>query len=77
MQWIEFIFLTQLAIGIVLFILLQKINRIKKRIDDITKEVENYVAFVTSEDVEERKGQVVSTEEQNRLIQAVLGEYFP
>jgi len=77
MQWIEFIFLTQLAIGIVLFILLQKINRIKKQIDDITKEVENYVAFVTSEDVEERKGQVVSTEEQNRLIQAVLGEYFP
>lgn len=77
MQWIEFIFLMQVVMGILLFILLHKMNRVKKQIEDITKEVENYVAFVTSEDTDEVRGQAASTEEQNKLIQAVLSEYFP
>lgn len=74
---LEFLFLMQIVVGILLLILLHKMNRMKKQIDDITREVENYVAFVTTEQLEEKQEQAISMEEQNSLIQAVLGEYFP
>lgn len=74
---LEFLFLMQIAVGILLLILLHKMSRVKKQLDEITREVENYVAFVTEDSEEEKQGQAISMEDQNSLIQAVLGEYFP
>lgn len=74
---LEFLFLMQIAVGILLLILLHKMSRVKKQLDEITREVENYVAFVTEDPEEEKQGQAISMEDQNSLIQAVLGEYFP
>lgn len=82
------------AMGILLIILLQKITILKKQTDDIVKEVNAYVAYVTKETEEEeiqsapavtpekaergRLSENISKEEaQSRIIQAVLGEYFP
>ena len=52
---------------------------IKREMDRIAKEVTNYVSYVTEDTneimkIEEKKEK---EEAQNRLIQAVLGEYFP
>lgn len=96
MVQLEWVFLLQAAMGILMIIFLHKMNRIKKQLDNIVKEVKNYVEFITEVDVdmetgyEEEKerglGRKVSVksmsrkekeEAQNRLIQSVLGEYFP
>ena len=84
---LEFLFLIQIGIGIIMIISLQKITQLKTKVDDITKEVENYIAFLT-EDVSEERIQTESKqrkisksvqmeESKNQLIQAVLKEYFP
>ena len=83
---LEWIFLMQFVQGFLMFIFLQKLNKMKKQIDDITNEVKNYIAYIT-EDIDsmsievekESKNQVkkVTEDTQNRLIQAVLSEYFP
>ena len=68
------------AMGVLLIILLRKITILKKQTDDIIKEVKYYLDCVLEEPEElQQKPQVrVSKEEQqNRIIQAVLGEYFP
>ena len=68
------------AMGVLLIILLRKITILKKQTDDIIKEVKSYLDCVLEEPEElQQKPQVgVSKEEQqNRIIQAVLGEYFP
>ena len=59
----------------------------KKQMDDITKEVMNYISYITEEIEEEnvkesvskgrKNGQKEHEEAQNRLIQAVLGDFFP
>ena len=66
---------------------MQKLMQMKKQMDDITKEVMNYISYITEEIEEEnakesmskgRKiGQKEREEAQNRLIQAVLGDFFP
>ena len=90
---LEWFFLMQLVMGILMIIFLQKLTQMKKQVDKITKEVMNYISYIT-EDMEEeilqdtslaRKekslgkelGKKEQEEAQNRLIQAVLGEYFP
>lgn len=69
-----------------MIVFLQKLTQMKKQVDEITKEVTNYISYIT-EDMEEKdslEGEKVlanmdkreKEEAQNRLIQAVLGEYF-
>ena len=83
---IEFIFFMQLVLGALMLIFLRKQIEMKKQIDEIVKEVTNYLSYVTEETEEEleKEKQMMNTsqikekeEAQSRLIQAVLGEYFP
>ena len=90
---LEWIFFIQMIMGILLFIFLWKVVQIKKQLDEITKEVKNYITYITEEMKTEQKEQIVSEkiqkqerlfkdhnqlqEVQNSLIQAVLGEFFP
>lgn len=81
---LEWLFLTQCLLGILMMIFLHKINQIKKQVDDITKEVKAYLTFI-EEDIEQepqkakkQKTVKVSKDEvENHLIQTVLKEYFP
>lgn len=92
---LEWLFLMQLIMGVLMIVFLQKLTQMKKQVDEITKEVMNYISYVT-EDMEEDLQETFSTKKehpreekspeimnqkeredaQNRLIQAVLGEYF-
>ena len=83
----EWLFLMQIVMGILMMVFLQKLTQMKKQVDKITQEVSNYIAYVT-EDIEENEETMTEekhmeiskndTEEaKNRLIQAVLKEYFP
>lgn len=87
MMHFEWLFLMQIVMGILMMVFLQKLTQMKKQVDKITQEVSNYIAYVT-EDIEENEETVTEekhmeiskndTEEaKNRLIQAVLKEYFP
>ena len=69
-----------------MLIFLRKQMEMKKQIDEIVKEVTNYLSYITEETEEEleKEKQMINTsqikekeEAQSRLIQAVLGEYFP
>ena len=90
---LEWIFLMQIVVGIIMIVYLFHLLQMKKQIDAITKEVSNYIAYVT-EDIElEQKKEIVSEkiqkeeqqmkekrkllEAQNTLILGVLKEYFP
>ena len=69
-----------LAMGVLLIILLQKITILKKQTDDIIKEVKSYLDYVLEEPAETIQKSVdraSKEEQQNHIIQAVLGEYFP
>ena len=83
----EWLFLMQIVMGILMMVFLQKLIQMKKQVDKITQEVSNYIAYVT-EDIEENEETMTEekhmeiskndTEEaKNRIIQAVLKEYFP
>lgn len=83
---IEFIFFMQLMIGALMLIFLRKQMEMKKQMDEIIKEVTNYISYITEETEAEQEieNSVIKTsqmkekeEAQSRLIQAVLGEYFP
>ena len=84
MFYLELLFLSQGLLGVLMFIFLHKINQVKKQVDDITKEVKAYLDFV-EEDVQQESIQnnrktierKANDEDENRLIQAVLKEYFP
>lgn len=88
LEWLLFM---QFFIGILMIVFLQKLTQMKKQVDDITKEVTAYISYITEEMNEEleeypqekniildQNGTEKSKkdEDQNRLIQAVLGEYF-
>jgi len=90
---LEWLFFMQILMGIFMIILLQKLTQMKKQVDEIVREVKNYITYVTEEIDEEinltpkehhlektvknKIEQKEQDEAQNRLIQAVLGEYFP
>lgn len=85
---LELLFLMQCLLGILMMIFLHKINRMKKQVDEITKEVKAYLTFIETEVKEETKEEPIfgktektvkisKDEAENRLIQAVLQEYFP
>ena len=76
----EFVFVMQIVIAILMLLFLQKMTQLKKQIDDIVVEVESYLEFVSREEARETSSsrkKKNTQEEQNRLIQAVLTEYFP
>lgn len=83
---LEWIFIMQIALGILMLIFLRKQMEMKKQVDEITKEVSNYISYIT-EDVDRavtEENQSIKSQQkkgkeevQNRLIQAVLSEYFP
>ena len=84
---LEWVFLMQVFMGIVMLIFLQKLVQMKRQIDEVSKEILQYISYVT-EDVEQEFQEEERTQEskkvskkdkeyeQNSLIQAVLGEYF-
>ena len=85
-MYFEWLFFMQIIIVILMIVFIQKLNQMKKQIDNITKEVSQYISFVTDDIEEEQKIEMSVSpklvekkpeEAQNRLIQAVLGEYFP
>ena len=79
---LEWLFFTQLLLGIFMVILLQKLTQMKKQVDEIVREVNAYITYITenvdegtrSEKMKEKKQK---EELQNQLIQSVLGEFFP
>lgn len=82
---LEWLFFMQVIMGVLMIILLQKLTQMKKQVDEIIREVTSYISYITEAEqevqTEEKKNRRVvikgKEEEQNRLIQAVLGEYFP
>lgn len=93
---LEWLFLMQLAMGVLMIIFLQKLTQMKKQVDEITKEVINYISYITADMEEEIIQEPISVkkepkkeekttkklsrnekeEAENRLIEAVLSEYF-
>ncbi len=78
------LFLAITAMVILLIILLQKITILKKQADDIVDEVRAYVTYIVedseteeTQNIHKKEVQSGKEEQQNRLIQAVLGEFFP
>ena len=81
---LEWLFLAQCFMGILMMIFLHKMNQMKKQIDMIMKEVKAYLTFLeedTQQEVQqvkrEKTRKISKDEVENRLIQAVLKEYFP
>lgn len=85
MEKLDVLFLVAIAVmGILLIILLRQISILKKQADEIVREVKAYVAYVTEEPEapvnqasQNQPEKEKNEEEQSRIIQAVLGEYFP
>lgn len=84
-EWLLFMQVVTITLMIVF---LRKLSQMKKQVDRITKEVMQYISYVTDDletenevesipNVTKIQVQKKQEEAQNRLIQAVLGEYFP
>lgn len=52
MVQLEWVFLLQAAMGVLMVIFLHKISRLQKQIDHIVKEVKKYIDFITETDLE-------------------------
>ena len=80
MRELEILLLVAIVgMSILLIILLQKITILKKQTDEIVKEVKLYLDCVMEEPEKEEaymSSKERKEEEQNKIIQAVLGEYF-
>lgn len=50
---IEWLFLMQLGLGVLMLVFLRKLMQMKKQVDEITKEVTNYISYITEELEEE------------------------
>lgn len=82
----EWLFSMQIVMVILMIFLIRKLNQMKKQVDFIIKEVSQYISFIAEDMKEEvefvekeaqKEREKSQDEAQNRLIQAVLGEYFP
>ncbi len=83
---LEWVFFMQLIMGVLMLFFLRKLMQMKKQMDCITKEVTNYISYITEEmeslpekenTIDKSKRTKEKEEAQTRLIQAVLSEYFP
>lgn len=61
---LEWLFLMQIGMGILMFIFLQKLLQMKKQVDEIIKEITNYIAFLMENEEKDPKEDVFF-EEQN------------
>ena len=84
----EWLFVMQAIMTILMLVFLRKLNQLKMQIDKITQEVLQYITYVTEdfalEKIQEpvqnhtkKQQQKQGEEAQNRLIQAVLQDFFP
>lgn len=46
---LEWLFLMQIFMGILMIFFLRKLTQMKKQVDEITKEVTNYISYITEE----------------------------
>jgi len=92
---LEWLFLMQLIMGGLMIVFLRKQMQMKRQLDEMAREVTNYISYITEDVIEEshegaredmqiierrskeHKKEKDIDDAQNRLIQAVLGEYFP
>lgn len=83
MFYLELLLIMQGILVILMFIFLRKMNGIKEQIDQITKEVKDYLKFIeediSQEDkiIKENQSEKKKEDVQNYIIQSVLKEYFP
>ena len=83
MFYLELLLIMQGILVILMFIFLRKMNGIKEQIDQITKEVKDYLKFIeediSQEDkiIKEKQSEKKKEDVQNYIIQSVLKEYFP
>ena len=81
MLQLNLMLLSQAVLGIGFIMLLHKISKMRKQIDETTQKVQDYVAYITEcEDAEEvtyKSGRVQDDEQKSALLQAVLGDIFP
>ena len=77
----------QIFLGTFIGILLHKVGRLKAQVDEITKEVKDYISFIIedeaspgldlSKESKSIKDAKSAGEIQSSLIQSVIGEFFP
>lgn len=78
MWQLTFLLITQVLLGAAVLILLHKVGQMKAQVDEITKEVTDYISFIIEDEGMPQKEQIISAEgDQSSLIQSVLGEFFP
>jgi hypothetical protein len=74
----------QVFLGIIIAILLHKVGKLKAQVDEITREVKDYISFIIEDeasaeaDTPKVLNDIKSGEAmQSSLIQSVLGDFFP
>ena len=75
MWQLNLLLLTQVVIGAGLMILLYKISKMKKRVDEITKEVKDYISYVI-EDESENMDIDIKTEEEDVLVKKNMKKHL-
>ena len=84
MFYLELLLIMQGLLIILMLVFLRRMNGVKGQIDQITKEVKEYLNFI-EEDVHQEEEKTIKEniptkgreDAQNYIIQAVLKEYFP
>lgn len=99
---VELLFIMQVIMTALLIVLMYRLSQMKRKVEKIINEVQEYINFITEEVAEESLAEASNgasdfyekrnlfeesktkalpkedrEEAQTRLIQAVLGEYFP
>ena len=78
MWQLTLLLITQVFLGAAVLILLHKVGQMKAQVDEITKEVTDYISFIIEDEEMPQKEQIIRAEgDQSSLIQSVLGEFFP
>lgn len=77
----------QVFLGMMIVVLLHRVGKLKAQVDEITKEVKDYISFIIedeasseadalNESMKPKEGKIGDAT-QSSLIQSVLGEFFP
>ena len=84
MWQLNLLLFTQMILGIVIVVLIQKISKMRSQVDEITKEVKDYISFIIEDEEPKTKAEEIKKtdtingdEIHSSLIQAVLGDIFP
>lgn len=84
MWQLNLLLVIQVFLGMIIVLLLHKVCKLKVQVDEITKEVKDYISFIIEDeassetDTPKNPGDVKSGDAmQSSLIQSVLGEFFP